>query len=285
MRQEHPLPGSDLVVDGVRMYVVRHGRDRRRGVAPPLLLLHGAFASSYLWRDVMRDLEDDRRTLAPDLVGLGRSERPLVGGLDAAAQARRLVVLLDLLGAQRVAVAGHGIGGAVAVHLTALVPDRVAWLALLAAPVHADAWPLPGTLPLLVPGLAVGYLGTARSRRHALRVALGAPQRLPAAILDHYAAPLGTRDGVRGIIRFVRAVDLAAAEVGWELVRRSPPSTLILWGRDDAVLSSAYGERLVAELPTASWVPVAGAGHLLPEELPERVAEELAGFGAEVEAG
>ena len=48
--------------------------------------------------------------------------------------------------------------------------------------------------------------------------------------------------------------------------------------------SIAYGRRLADELPGAGWVPLAGRGHLLPEECPERIAEELAGFRAELPA-
>jgi pimeloyl-ACP methyl ester carboxylesterase len=62
-----------------------------------------------------------------------------------------------------------------------------------------------------------------------------------------------------------------------ELVGISPPPTLVLWGEDDALLSLEYGRRVATQL-RAAWVPIAGAGHLLARERPERVAEELAGF-------
>ena len=51
------------------------------------------------------------------------------------------------------------------------------------------------------------------------------------------------------------------------------------------MLSSAYGRRLAAEAPGAVWVPVAGGGHLLPEQCPERVAEEVAAFVGEAVTG
>lgn len=43
--------------------------------APPVLLLHGVPTSSFLWRNVIPELSDDFRVVAPDLVNSGRSSR------------------------------------------------------------------------------------------------------------------------------------------------------------------------------------------------------------------
>ena len=285
MRDPHPLPGTDFVIDGRRVHVVRHGRGGRL----PLLLLHGLPTSSYLWRDVMRDLERELPTIAPDLLGMGRSERPRVGGYDLPAQARRLLGLLDALHLERVAVAGHVLGGAVAVHLAALAPDRVAGLVLLGTPLHAETWPVPAVLPLTLPGLGWAYARAAGRMpalaRRLLAGGLGATGVLPPEVLHRYTAPLLTPDGARGLVRFVQSVDLRTTSALWDRLRTAPPPTLLVWGTDDTVHSVAYGRRLADQMPSAGWVPLAGRGHLLPEEGPERVAEELAGFVAELRGG
>src|SRR5690349_6076328 len=113
MHDKHPLPGEDAIVEGVRMHYVRHGRDDGRSPHPPVVLLHGLPTSSYLWHDVMRDLGHDHRLLAPDLIGLGRSERPVGRWYDLATQARLVWRLADRLGLRRVVLAGHDLGGAV----------------------------------------------------------------------------------------------------------------------------------------------------------------------------
>lgn len=282
MRDPHPLPGTDYVVADRRVHVVRHGRSRQGDC--PVLLLHGLPTSSYLWRDVMRDLEHDVPTLAPDLIGLGRSEKPRVGGCDLPAQARLLLGLLDALELPRVIVAGHVLGGAVAIQLAALAPRRVAGLALLGTPVHPDTWPVPAVLPLTLPGVGQAYASVAGRAlvRRLLASRLCAGGALPPEVLRRYAAPLLTPDGARGLVRFVQSVDQATTLAAWNRLREAPPPTLLLWGTEDGVHSIAYGRRLADELPSASWVPLAGRGHLLPEECPERIAEELAGFRAEV---
>ncbi|HEX8003898.1 MAG TPA: alpha/beta fold hydrolase [Mycobacteriales bacterium] len=287
MRDEHPLPGTDHVVDGVRLHVVHHGS----GNGVPVLLLHGYPTSSYLWRDVQRDLGPRHPTYAPDLVGLGCSERPGAGRYDHASQARLMLSLLDELGLPRVAVVGHDVGGAVAVHLAALEPSRVAALVLVDTPLHAEVWPVPlvrmQALPLL--GEAHGALarGVPAAGRAMLRLSLGrglVATSFTTKTLHHYAEPLLSTDGVRGMLAVARAADPAAVQAAFEVVAAEPPPSLVLWAAADAWFSPAYGRRVAGELRGASYVEVADAGHFLPEDRPERVAEEIEGFLAELPA-
>lgn len=285
----HPLPGEDRVVDGVRLYVVVHGRAAGR---PPLLLVHGAPTSSYLWREVMRDLGHDVITVAPDLAGLGDSERPRRPA-GPAWQARLLLELLSELGHERVLVVGHDLGGAVAVHLALLGAERVAGLALIGTPLHADAWPAPTALPGSLPGGRT--LSAALARLAARSHPLGAPARaLVTARLGRGRLPRGegsaggadreaalwARTSLSGDA--LLGADMEAMEAAWESLRLAPPPALVLWGEEDPITSVAYGRRLAGELPGAAWVPVFGAGHLLPLERPERVAEELLAFADEL---
>jgi len=285
MRDEHPLPGTDHVVDGVRLHVVHHGS----GPGMPVLLLHGYPTSSYLWRDVQRDLGPRHPTYAPDLVGLGCSERPPSGRYAHASQADLLLALLDSLGLSRVAVVAHDVGGGVAVHLAAAAPERVAALVLLDTPLHTEVWPVPlvraqtlpfvgethGTLMRLVP--ALGH----RALLASLGRGLVATEFTPKS-LHHYAAPLLSADGVRGMLAIARAADPQAVQQAFELVAADPPPSLVLWAERDAWFSTAYGRRVAGELRGASYVEVADAGHFLPEDRPERVAEEIEGFLAEI---
>jgi len=45
-----------------------------RGEGAPILFLHGNPTSSYLWRDVIPELEGHGRLIAPDLIGMGDSD-------------------------------------------------------------------------------------------------------------------------------------------------------------------------------------------------------------------
>jgi pimeloyl-ACP methyl ester carboxylesterase len=285
VRDDHPLPGTDHLIDGVRVHVVHHGD----GTGVPVVLLHGIPTSSYLWRDVQRDLGRRHRTLAPDLLGLGCSERRADARYDLGSQAQLVRQLLDDCGVDKVALVGHDLGGAVAIHLAAVAPERVAALVLIDAPVHADVWPVPQISALATPLLGEAQLGALRtSSALATRyVRMQISRGLRASTLSdrsagQYAAPVMTSEGSAGLLRLLRALDPAAVESAFDVVRRTAPPTLVLWADEDVWHGPAYGRRVAGDIDGARFVSVAEAGHFLPEDRPERVAEEIEGFLADV---
>jgi len=66
---EQPLAKKAIDVLGARMAY------HQRGEGTPVLLLHGNPTSSYLWRDVIPELEGYGRLIAPDLIGMGDSAK------------------------------------------------------------------------------------------------------------------------------------------------------------------------------------------------------------------
>src|SRR3984957_7921507 len=66
---ETPLTKKAVDVLGFRMAY------HERGVGAPVLFLHGNPTSSYLWRDVIPELEGHGRLIAPDLIGMGDSAK------------------------------------------------------------------------------------------------------------------------------------------------------------------------------------------------------------------
>jgi haloalkane dehalogenase len=66
---EQPLTKKTVDVLGARMAY------HERGEGAPVLFLHGNPTSSYLWRDVIPELEGRGRLIAPDLIGMGDSAK------------------------------------------------------------------------------------------------------------------------------------------------------------------------------------------------------------------
>src|SRR4051794_24064690 len=66
---EQPLKKKTVDVLGSQMAY------HERGEGAPVLLLHGNPTSSYLWRDVIPELEGRGRLIAPDLIGMGDSDK------------------------------------------------------------------------------------------------------------------------------------------------------------------------------------------------------------------
>jgi lipase len=95
----------------------------------PLLAIHGITSSSRVWEPLARALPD-RRILAPDLRGRGRS-RDLPPSTGLRHHADDLAALLDERALGPVPVVGHSMGAFVAVALAAARPDLVASLLLV----------------------------------------------------------------------------------------------------------------------------------------------------------
>lgn len=282
MPDSHPLPSRDVLVPGpagapLRLSVAEYGV---AGAEPPIMLIHGLPATGSLWRDVARELGGSRLCVIPDLLGTGGSERPQsVGAYRLHNQAAALLGLLDVLGLPSVDLAGHDLGGAVAVQLASLAPGRVRSLVVLDAALHADVWPSPAALPFLAPGLSrllAGALARSPAAGRAVLRRLMGPAAAPGE-LDRLAAELGTEGALAALCQVLAAVDLAPVEQALALVSHAGLPALVLWGVRDRSLSPAYGRRVAAALG-AAFVPILNAGHVLPAQRPERVAEEIAAF-------
>jgi len=96
---------------------------------PVALLLHGEPTWSYLYRHVMRVLVDAGvRVIAPDLVGFGRSDKPMAGSDHSYARHVEWVrfLVLDELDLRDVTLVGQDWGGLIGLRLVAENPDRFA---------------------------------------------------------------------------------------------------------------------------------------------------------------
>jgi pimeloyl-ACP methyl ester carboxylesterase len=114
------------------------------GDGPVVLAVHGITANALSWARVASALAGRVRLVAPDLRGRARSAG-LPGSYGMAAHAADLMAVADHLGRERVALAGHSMGGFVVASAARLFPSRV-----------SSALLIDGGLPLPVPaGIAV----------------------------------------------------------------------------------------------------------------------------------
>jgi haloalkane dehalogenase len=127
--------------------VAVHGRSMayvEAGTGNPIVFLHGNPTSSYLWRNVMPHLEGLGRCIAPDLIGMGDSDKLENSGPDSyrfVEHRDHLDRLLEALGVtQRVTVAGHDWGSALGFDWANRHRERVRGIAYMEAIVRPLAW-------------------------------------------------------------------------------------------------------------------------------------------------
>ena len=98
----------------------------------PVVMIHGWPENSYCWDAVAGDLNSSLRIIAPDLRGLGDSERTLDQDLYHKAElAQDVISIVNALGVTDFYLVGHDWGGVVAQEVALALPDRVKKLVIL----------------------------------------------------------------------------------------------------------------------------------------------------------
>lgn len=103
---------------------------REAGSGPLIILLHGWPETSYAWINTMNFLSDKYRVVAPDLRGLGQSERTQ-NGYDKKTIATDIQKLIEHLGEKQAIIVGHDMGGKAAYMMAHLYPESVSKLVLV----------------------------------------------------------------------------------------------------------------------------------------------------------
>lgn len=264
------MRGEFVDVDGARLYYYAAGT---RGGGEPILLLHGFPASSHLWTRVVPLLADGHRVVVLDLLGFGRSDRPLGRDVSIRGHAERTVAVLDLLGINYACVVGHDVGGGVAQAIAVRWPQRVSRLCLVDSVAFAD-WPTRevrmarATLPLTRHLPATWVLSVLRS--DLLRGYTDGDEGSHS--IELYVKPFATPEGRDALVEHLHGLDAAETEaLGQRLSSLVQPVSLV-WGAHDPFLPLSIARRLQETIPGATLDVIPDARHFTPEEAPERVA-------------
>lgn len=271
------MPGSGAVevvtVAGVRVACHERGEGR------PLVFVHGLAGSAVTWREVTARLATRFRTLAIDLMGCGRSDKPIRESYTLGRQAELVRGFVDALGLADAVLVGHSYGGAVCM-LAAREPwARVTGLVLVDSLCYPQ--PVPPALRLLsLPGLgplALWLVPKTWAAGAGLAAAYGGRRRPLAEVVAANAYALRSRAGRHALIETVRGIAALPRKPLTDFAALGLP-TLVIWGERDPVIPLSLGERLAGEIPGAELVLVPGVGHLPQEEAGEETAEAIGRF-------
>lgn len=282
--------GSGFVqFGGLRLHHTFGGRG-----GTPLLMIHGLGSSGYLeWRRNLEALAANRRVLAPDLPGFGRSEKPaLPYGISLFVQT--VEAYADAQSLDRFDLVGTSLGGRVAIEVAARDPGRVRRLAL----VNALGLGRPNLHPFY--GL-VALPRVGEALLHGLRRAL---QRLPPDELrrmfgrgpgvaseigesldDRYLwelRELHEADGfhyayLATVRSLVTPLSFAGADQTSRLAATGLP-VLLIWGARDRLFPLPLAEAAQRRIPGSRLAVIERAGHTPQAERPDEFNRALVEF-------
>lgn len=236
-----------------------------------MLALHGITGHALRWAALSAALPEVR-LVAVDLRGHGRS--PWTPPWSFEQHVADAVAVLDAHGLDRVPVLGHSFGGAIAVHLSRLAPERVSHLVLLDPAIGLDQQDMLETAEESRPDLSFATLEEARIDR-AQRWEGISGELVDAELAAHLVA-----DGDR----FRYRVCQSAVVTAWSEMARpaiTPPAgtpTLLLPAAKADYVDPAWVAALRAELGDALTVAEVDSGHMLLLERPAEVAGHISTF-------
>ncbi|MBO9575401.1 MAG: alpha/beta fold hydrolase [Sphingobium sp.] len=226
--------------------------------ATPLLLLPGLICDARIWAPQADALRGAREVHAVN----GYGEADSLGAMAESVLAKA---------PQRFALAGHSMGGRVALEVFRRAPERIERLALVSTGVHLprSEKEAEGRFKLLERGVEQGMDALIDAW---LPPMVWEPNRLVPGLMDHMAQMCADM-GLDTYERQIRAM-IARPEVESLLATITCP-TLVATGRHDEWASPAQHEDIAAKIPGSRLQIIEEAGHMLPLERPQYMTDAL----------
>lgn len=245
------------------------------GSGAPVLFLHGIPTNSFLWRDVIEPIAEERRVIVPDMIGYGNSS--MYDGFDRSLRAQEAAIegLLEHLGIDQLSLVGHDLGGGVLLRYAVHHPDAVEKL-VLSNSVAYDSWPIDTVTELGLPetarendvedvqGMLDGlFRGTLSGEANE-------------EFLEGMKTPWNSEEGVTSLVRNAAGTNTShTTEIDPGEVTAE---TLLLWGADDEFQNVEWAEKLEDDIDGAELVGLDDATHWVMEDRPDAYRERLAEY-------
>lgn len=249
---------------------------REQGQGEAVVILHGLFGSGTNWRGVARLLEGRYRVITVDLRNHGRS--PNVPGMRYTDMAGDVLRLLDDLALEAPLLVGHSMGGKVAMMLALTHPRRLRGLVVVdIAPVsyrHGDEH--RGYIRALEKLDAEGVASRAEADE---RLAAEVPDR---GVRQFLLQNLVYDNGAYRVRLGLDAIDADMdAILGFEPPSGAGPwegSALFIAGGESPYLDARHHAAVRKWFPGAEIETVAGGGHWVHAQAPEKVSALISEF-------
>jgi haloalkane dehalogenase len=265
------------------------------GKGDPIVLLHGNPTSSYLWRNVLPHLQPRGRCIAPDLIGMGDSDKLPENGPGSyrfVEHRRYLDALLEALDVhERVTFVIHDWGSALGFDWANRHREAVKGVAFMEAIVRPQGWDHWDKINMRP---ALQALRSAAGEAMVLRDNFFIEKILPGAILRtlsaeemaQYRRPFAEPgEGRRPTLTWPRQIPIdgepadvtaiVAASANW--LSTSGVPKLFFRAEPGAILANEADLAFIRRLPALTEVKVAGR-HYVQEDSPDEIGRAIAGW-------
>lgn len=279
LKVEYPFESHFMTTDnGHRLHYVDEGEGR------PFLFVHGNPTWSFFFRKLIRHFSPTMRTVALDHIGCGLSDKPQDFEYRLQQHIEHLEQLVLELDLKDIRLLVHDWGGAIGMGVAGRHPERFSELIISNTAAFRSQ-----RMPWLLKIAKMPHIGQFLIRKFnafaGLTPTLGTadPSRMTTLAKQGFLLPYDSWEHRIATYRFVADIPLdeshpsysTLTEVEENLEHLKTRPTLLLWGEKDWVFTPHFMSRFQEFFPDAAARSYADCGHLLIEEKPGRVIEEI----------
>ncbi|PWR72875.1 alpha/beta fold hydrolase [Methanospirillum lacunae] len=272
---EYPFGSHSFQVPAGQMHYLDEGRGKS------IVFVHGNPSWSFQFRNVIRQLSQKYRCIAPDFIGFGLSDKPGLWTYLPRDHAENLNLLLESLDLSDITLVVGDWGGPIGLSYAINHPEKVTNIVIT----NTWMWPVDQDLHFILFSSFVGgrigkWLIKWRNffAQDIVRHAFGDKRRLTKEIHRHYLKPFEKKGDRTGTWVFPREIIGSTEWLRslWNNVKRlKSKKVLIVWGMKDIAFREKELNTWSLTFPNARIVRYQDAGHFIAEEKPEEFAREI----------
>lgn len=286
LRHLYPYTSHYLDLNGFKYHYLDQGEGE------PLVMVHGNPTWSFYFRELINNFSPRFRTIVPDHIGCGLSDKPDFDAYGFGLENRvdDLEMLLDHLGVDHnITLILHDWGGMIGMAYAVRHPERIRRLILLNT--YAFLPPADYRVPLsghfirrAGPLAALAILGFNLFSFGALYLA--SRKGLARDVKNGLTAPYNCWNHRIAVLRFVQDIPLSPKDSSYSLAKTvddklalfSDTPILICWGEHDFVFNHCFLDEWQRRFPNAETHRFSDAGHYVLEDVPEKIVPLIQDF-------
>ncbi|MCP4757765.1 MAG: alpha/beta fold hydrolase [Proteobacteria bacterium] len=268
---DFPYEPQYIEIENLRMAYVAHG------TGDPVLMLHGEPTWGYLYRRMIPPLSEKGRAIVPDLIGFGRSDKPVpYNSYSYKAHVRWMRKFIQSLDLKRITLVCQDWGGLIGLRLLSQMPERFVRLVAMNTAIPDGSF------------ISEGFDFWRKFSQRSTELDLPAMMKraiqreLTQEELAAYGAPFPSRKYQTGALAFPRLVPIRPDHPGAydnrqaiEVLKRLDLPVLLPFGEADVVLGELEPVLRSIFKNVAPRLIVKNAGHFIQDDAGEEVAEHI----------
>ena len=274
MKDLYPFTSHAMELDSYKYHFIDEGQGET------LLMLHGNPTWSFYYRNLVLGLKQSYRCVAPDHMGMGKSDKPQNYNYTLSQHIDNLEALVDKLSLSDITLLVHDWGGAIGMGFAVRHPQKIKRLVLFNTAAFLSE-KIPVRLKLCrVPGFAdIAIRCFNAFALAAVGMACKNKERMTDEVRAGYLAPYNNFANRIGTLRFVQDIPMSSDALSYSVVKnieenleqfKSLP-VMIAWGAKDFVFNDHFLKKWQGIFPEAEVHRVQDAGHYVVEDAYERI--------------